>query len=146
MSVRTSTTETRTSDSRTPSAAPSAGRLLAGGLAAVAVAAVATFVVALVGEAAGAELTIAEEKIPAGGFPVLTVVFGAIGVLIALGLARWARRPRTTFVRTTLVLLALSLVPDVLIDSSAATRSVLALAHLVAAAIVIPALARRLPA
>jgi Family of unknown function (DUF6069) len=43
------------------------------------------------------------------------------------------------------VLTALSLVPDVAADAAAATKMLLMLAHLVAAAIVIPAIARRLP-
>jgi hypothetical protein len=61
-------------------------------------------------------------------------------------LDRSARRPRTAFVRTTIVLTALSLVPDVLADASAATKVVLMLAHVVAATIVIPTIARRLSA
>jgi hypothetical protein len=44
------------------------------------------------------------------------------------------------------VLTALSLVPDVLADASAATKMLLMLAHVAAAAIVIPAIARRLSA
>ena len=67
-----------------------------------------------------------------------------VGVLLALGLARWARRPRTTFVRTTVVLTVLSLVPDVVADASVTTKALLMLTHVVAAAIVIPAVARRL--
>jgi hypothetical protein len=40
----------------------------------------------------------------------------------------------------------LSLVPDVLADATTGTKMVLMLTHLVAAAIVVPAVARRLPA
>ncbi|WP_277820248.1 DUF6069 family protein [Actinomadura sp. RB99] len=61
---------------------------------------------------------------------------------LALVLAPWARRPRPVFVRTTLVLTALSLAPDVLADASAATKALLMLTYL-AAEIVIPAVARR---
>ncbi len=61
-------------------------------------------------------------------------------------LSRTARRPRRTFVRTTVVLTALSLVPDVIADAAPATKALLMLTHLVAAAIVIPAVARRLAA
>ena len=53
-------------------------------------------------------------------------------------------RPRRTFVSTTLVLTALSFVPDVLADAQASTKLTLMLTHVVAAAIVIPALASRL--
>ena len=44
-----------------------------------------------------------------------------------------------------MALTAVSLVPDVLADATAATKLVLGLTHLVAAAIVIPTLAKRLP-
>jgi hypothetical protein len=41
-------------------------------------------------------------------------------------------------------LTALSLVPDAIVDADPATKALLMLTHLVAAAIVIPAIARRL--
>jgi hypothetical protein len=66
--------------------------------------------------------------------------------VLAVVLARVARHPRTAFVRTTVVLTVLSLVPDVIADAAPATKLLLMLTHLVAAAIVIPAIARRLPA
>ena len=65
-------------------------------------------------------------------------------LLLAVVLARFARHPRSTFVRTTVVLTALSLVPDVIVDAAVSTTALLMLTHLVAAAIVIPAVARRL--
>ena len=46
--------------------------------------------------------------------------------------------------RTTVVLTALSLVPDAIADAATATKALLMVTHLVAAAIVIPAVARRL--
>jgi peptidoglycan/LPS O-acetylase OafA/YrhL len=75
---------------------------------------------------------------------VLTAVFSLIGVVLAAVLSRTARRPRSTFVRTTVVLTVLSLVPDVIVDAAPATKALLMLTHLVAAAIVVPAVARRL--
>ncbi|WP_345483249.1 DUF6069 family protein, partial [Actinopolymorpha pittospori] len=63
-----------------------------------------------------------------------------------VALARWARHPRRTFLRTTVVLTALSLVPDAIADANSATKALLMLTHLVAAAIVVPAIARRLTA
>ncbi|WP_345482543.1 DUF6069 family protein, partial [Actinopolymorpha pittospori] len=63
-----------------------------------------------------------------------------------VALARWARHPRRTFLRTTVVLTALSLVPDAIADASSPTKALLMLTHLVAAAIVVPAIARRLTA
>jgi hypothetical protein len=84
--------------------------------------------------------------IPVLGFGVLTTVFSLVGLILAAVLSRTARTPRLTFIRTTVVLTALSLVPDVIADAQPATKALLMLTHLVAAAIVIPAVARRLPA
>jgi hypothetical protein len=120
--------------------------LITGGLTAAAVAAAATATVAAAGEFAGISLVVGGAPIPVFGFAVLTVIFSVVGLVLALVLARSARRPRTAFVRTTIVLTALSLVPDVLADASAATKVLLMLTHVVAAAIVIPAIARRLSA
>lgn len=120
--------------------------LVVGGLAATAVAAAATETVAAAGEFAGIEPTVGGALIPVFGFAVLTVLFSLVGLGLALILARSVRRPRAAFVRITIVLTALSFVPDVLADASVATKALLMLAHLVAAAIVIPAIARRLSA
>jgi hypothetical protein len=129
-----------------PSVRPTAASLLRNGAAAIVVAAVATPAVAAAGQAIGISLDIAGAPIPASGFATLTVVFSVIGLLIALGLRRFARHPRTTWIRTTVALTVLSLVPDVLIDAAIATQVLLMVTHLVAAAIVIPVVARRLPA
>ena len=82
--------------------------------------------------------------IPVTGFATLTAIFSLVGLVLALVLARFAARPRTAFVRTTVALTVLSLVPDVIADATPATKALLMLTHLVAAAIVIPAIARRL--
>jgi Family of unknown function (DUF6069) len=129
-----------------PSVRPTAASLLRNGAAAIVVAAVATPAVAAAGQAIGISLDIAGAPIPASGFATLTVMFSVIGLLIALGLRRFARHPRTTWIRTTVALTVLSLVPDVLIDAAIATQVLLMVTHLVAAAIVIPVVARRLPA
>jgi hypothetical protein len=84
------------------------------------------------------------EAIPVVGFGQLTVFFTVVGILIARTIAKRARQPRSTFVTTTLVLTALSLVPDVLLSTDVATKATLMLTHVVAAAIVIPVLAARL--
>jgi hypothetical protein len=75
---------------------------------------------------------------------VLTAVFSVVGLVLAAVLSRTVRHPRRAFVRTTVVLTVLSLVPDVIVDAAPGTRALLMLTHLVAAAIVIPAIARRL--
>jgi hypothetical protein len=125
---------------------PGVGSLLRDGAAATVLAAVATAAVAAAGHAVGISLDIAGAPIPVPGFATLTVIFSVIGLLIAVGLRRFARHPRTTWVRTTVALTVLSLVPDVLADAATGTKVLLMVTHLVAAAIVIPAVARRLPA
>jgi uncharacterized membrane protein len=128
----------------TTTAAPTAGSLLRGGAIAVVVAAAATTAVAAAAQAVGISLAISGAAIPPPGFATLTVIFSVLGLLIAVGLRRFARNPRTTWIRTTVALTALSLVPDAIADADSATKAVLMLTHLVAAAVVVPAVARRL--
>jgi hypothetical protein len=115
------------------------------GLAATVVASIATTVVAAGGHAAGVSLDISGKAIPLLGFPQLTAIFSLVGLGLAVLFARYAGAPRRTFLRTTVALTALSLVPDAIADAAAPTKGLLMLTHLVAAAIVIPALASRLP-
>ena len=123
----------------------STGSLLTTGVAAAALASIATPIVAVAGRAAGIGLDVGGAPIPVQGFAVLTAVFSLIGVILAAVLSRTARRPRRTFASTPLVVLTvLSLVPDVIVDAAPATKALLMLTHLVAAAIVVPAVARRL--
>jgi signal transduction histidine kinase len=75
------------------------------------------------------------------GTLVVTFWFTFAVVLIA----RFAADPRRTYLRTTLPLLVLSLaVPLVAADTATATKLVLAAAHVIAGAIIIPAVAWRL--
>ena len=129
-----------------PTTRSSAKPLIVAGLVATAVASVATTAIAAAGDFAGISLAISGAPIPVPGFATLTAVFSLVGLVLALGLKRWARGPRLVFVRTTVALTALSLVPDVLADAATATKALLMVTHLVAAAIVIPAIARRLSA
>ena len=130
----------------TPTAATATGRrAVAGpGIAAALVAAAATWAVAAAARAAGVDLTVAGEPIPLLGFANLTVVGGLLGVALAAVLTRRAARPRRTFVRVTGTLTAVSLVPPFLVPAAAPTVAVLVLTHLVAAAVIVPALATRL--
>ena len=77
--------------------------LITGGLTATAVAAAA-------GEFAGISLVVGGAPIPVAGFAVLTVIFSAVGLVLALVLARSARRPRKRR--------QLGEVPDLLIAAS----------------------------
>jgi hypothetical protein len=107
-------------------------------------AAAATTAFAAIAEAAGVSLKVAGEAIPLPGFAQLTLVGAIIGTILAVVLSLRATNPRRTFVATTVMLTALSIIPDVLADASSSTRIALAVSHVIAAAIVIPALASRL--
>jgi hypothetical protein len=116
------------------------------GLAATVAAALATVLVAAGARAADVPLAIDGEEIPIAGFATMTALWSVVGILMAAGMARWLPRPRATFVGTAVVLTALSFVPSVTADTDTATSVVLVVTHVVAAAIVVPALASRLPA
>ncbi|MCU1466908.1 MAG: hypothetical protein JWM72_2836 [Actinomycetia bacterium] len=103
-----------------------------------------TSAVAALASAADVSLKVSGQAIPVLGFAQLTFVASLIGTIIAIALSHRANRPRRTFVRTAIALTIVSIVPDVLADAHTSTRFTLALTHVVAAAIVIPALASRL--
>ena len=105
------------------------------GLVTGVIAAVVTTVVAVAARAIGIPLDIEGEAIPILGFAQMVLLGTVIGIVLARRLAR------STFITTTVVLTALSIVPDVLADTGTATKLTLALTHVVAAAIVIPRLA-----
>jgi hypothetical protein len=135
---------TTTTAPKTRTAGPSLGALTITGVAAAVGASVATMGIAAAGQSAGISLDMSGQPIPVAGFGTLTVVFSLVGLVLALVLARWAKSPKRTFIRTTVVLTALSLIPDAIADAAPATKALLMVTHLVAAAIVIPVVARRL--
>jgi hypothetical protein len=116
------------------------------GVLACVAAAVATTVIAVVAGSVGVPVEIDGEPIPPLGFTQLTLLFSAIGVGLAYALRRWTASPKRTFLTVTVTLTALSIVPDLLISATTATRLTLIATHLVAAAIVVPLVAGRLPA
>jgi hypothetical protein len=113
------------------------------GLKAAAVASVATSAYAAVAHAAGVSFEISGEMIPVLGFAQLTFMLSLVGLGIAKACGR-SQNARQLFVRVTAALTVLSLVPDALADATTSTRLALMVSHLIAAAIVIPALAGRL--
>lgn len=117
------------------------------GLASAAAASVATTVLAAATSAVGVSFAgPTGEAIPLLGFTQLTFIFSMMGVALAAVLTRRAQRPRRTFVRTTVALTVLSCVPDVTFGFDTASAIALIALHIIAAAIVIPPLANRLPA
>ena len=140
-------TTNATSRSTAPAVRPPSTRpLWRTGLTAGLAAAAATTAVAAVAHGLGVSFeTEPGQAIPAIAFGQLTLFFTAIGVLIARTIGRRARHPRSTFTRTTIILTALSIVPDVVLSAAASTKLTLAVTHVIAAAIVIPTLGSRLP-
>ena len=114
------------------------------GLKAGLLAAVATTAIALVAGAAGVSFEVEGEAIPIAGYAQMTLIGAVLGVLLAKALRRWAKHPQSTFVRTTVALTALSVVPDLTMGFDAASAATLIVAHVVAATIIIPRLAARL--
>ena len=105
------------------------------------VAAVATTVLAAAAAAADVALEVDGTAVPVGAFPWWTVVGAVLGLVLARVL-----RDRRRFVAVTVVATLLSLVPAIALPDDTGTRLVLVAAHLLAAAIIVPALARKLPA
>lgn len=80
-----------------------------------------------------------------GGFAGGVVFWSIAGIVLAVVLARKAKRPARTFVVTTVVLTAISLTtPFISAKTDTATEVAFALGHVVAAAVIIPLIARRL--
>ena len=138
----TTATETFPSSARTD--APARGLWRTGVVATVAAAA-ATTIVAAIASAADVPLAVDGEEIPVAGFATMTAMWSVVGIVMAWAMGRWTPRPRATFVTTTVVLTLVSFVPSITADTDTATSVVLCITHVVAAAIVIPLLASRLP-
>jgi hypothetical protein len=83
--------------------------------------------------------------ITVGMFAMGTLICAFWGTVLAVILARYATRPARAYVRTTVALTAVSLAgPLAAGDTAASTKLMLAVAHLLAAAIIIPVVTRRL--
>ena len=116
------------------------------GFVAALVAMAATTLVAALAKGVGVDFEVPDggETIPLAGFAVVTGVFSVVGIVIAVALLRWSARPAEWFVRTAVSLTAVSLVPPFLSGANAATTTALVGLHLIAAAVMIPTLARSL--
>ena len=107
-------------------------------------AAVATTVIGAAAKAADVPLLVGELEVQVPAFAMFTLIGAALGGLLASQIAKRSSQPRRTFVTATVVLTALSFVPDLTADATTATKLTLIGARLLAAAIIIPALAARL--
>ena len=139
------TTTTARSQSTITTAPTSAGRSIwrTAAIAGV-IAAVATTAIGAVAKAADVPLVAGDMEIQIPMFAVFTLIGAALGAVIATQLQKRNGQPRRAFVITTVVLTALSFLPDLTADATTATKLTLIGAHLVAAAVIIPALAARL--
>ncbi|MYS78852.1 DUF6069 family protein [Embleya scabrispora] len=85
------------------------------------------------------------EPITVGMFAMGTAVSLCLGTILAVLVARFAACPARTYLVTTVALVALSMAGPLLAgDTPASTKAMLCGAHLVAAAIVVPVVTRRL--
>jgi hypothetical protein len=107
------------------------------GLATGAAAAVAATAVAAAFRAAGHALTVTDGAIPLPAFAQMVLLSAVVGIVIA------RHTSRTTFYRVAGALTVLSCVPDVALGDGFVSTSGLVLTHVVAAAIIIPRIARR---
>jgi hypothetical protein len=123
----------------------SARRLVATGLGAAVAAAALTAAVAAGARAAGVDFEVTGgEAVPVSGIAFVTAVFSVVGVVLAAALRQWSDRPVQWWWRTTIALTVVSLVPPFLAATDTATALTLVLLHLVAAALVVPVVARTL--
>lgn len=107
------------------------------GVVVAVVAAVVTTAFAALAKAAGIDLDVGDEPIPTLAFGQFVLVSGLIGLL----LARYTSR--RTFLEVTVTLAVLSCILPLALADNLDDKIAVALAHVVAAAIVIPALARQ---
>lgn len=137
MSTSTSATQTSAIDRPHPYRS-----LIRIGLAATLVAMTATTLAAALARAIGVDFQLAgaTEPIPLPGFATMTAVFSLIGMAIATALLRWTTTPAKHFTRTAITLTAVSLLAPLLSGGDAATTITLISLHLIAAAVMIPAL------
>ena len=114
-------------------------------------ASVAVEVWGLIWRAAGVPMRVASPGsshatvITVGMFAMGTMVVTFWFTFVLILIARFARHPRRVYLRTVLPLLVLSLAtPITAADTATSTKIVLAIAHLIAGAIIIPVVAWRL--
>jgi hypothetical protein len=92
--------------------------------------------------AAGVSFEIEGEMIPIVGFAQMTLIGAVLGGLILAVLNRRSSTAHRHFVGTAVALTALSCVPSIAMPDDAGTQIALVALHVLAAAIIVPALAR----
>jgi len=136
-----------------PSTRTSLGRLLIAGLLGGALAAAANTALLLIGQAAGVAFLapLGPPGSPLQAIQPINVIMlclmpALVAALLLAGLAQLTHRPQPIFLVVAGVFLLISIIPDwVLPMDSLATRLLLSLMHLVAAALIVGALLRTHP-
>jgi hypothetical protein len=95
--------------------------------------------------AAGVSFAV-DGEIPIAAFAQMTFLGAVAGGVIAAVLKRRSVEPARRFVQVTVALTAMSCIPSVAFPPDVATKLALVTTHLVAAAIIVPVLARKLDA
>jgi peptidoglycan/LPS O-acetylase OafA/YrhL len=108
-----------------------------------AVAAVAVSAVAATASAAGVPFAIDGEAIPVAGFAQMTLLGAVLGGVLAWAFNRYSSQPRRRFVQVAVTLTALSCVPSVMLPPDTASKAILVATHVIAAAIIVPMIARQ---
>jgi hypothetical protein len=107
------------------------------------VAAAATTGAAAALHAAGVSFEVKGQMIPLAAFAEMTLLGAVVGGLILAALNRLTHSARRTFLGTAAALTTLSCIPSVAWPHDTGTKLALVALHLLAAAVVVPALARR---
>lgn len=93
-------------------------------------------------DAAGVPFAIDGEAIPLAGFAQMTLLGAIIGGVLVAVLNRRSSAPRRRFVEIAVILTAASCIPSVALPPDTATKLALVATHVVAAALIVPVLAR----
>ena len=107
-------------------------------------AAVAVSAFAAVSHGAGVSFRVGGERIPVAGFAQMTLFGAMLGGVLAAVLDGRSTRARHRFLQVTILLAAVSCVPSVALPDDTASKLALIATHLIAAAIVVPALYRKI--
>jgi len=136
MSISTSTI------TATPTVGAATGSLRRTTVVAGVLAAAAATAVAAAAHGAGVSLAVRDGDIPLAGFAQMAFLGAVLGGVILAGINRHSTGARRRFLQTTVALTALSCVPSVALAPAVATKLTLVVTHVIAAAIVVPALVR----
>ena len=134
-----------------PAPRTSTRRMWAVGAVAGVVSSAIVIAVVAIAEAAGVPMEVAEnstkapEHSPLLGYASVILGSTLVGLLLATAAARWAGRPRLTFLVVALVLTAVSFAFPATTTATTATKVVLEITHVIPAVLVITAIAATLP-